>query len=144
MSLFVVFCNVIYSLNSQDFIIMRDIANSLSNLPIANEHVSRLQKLCDAITHLCQSLFMGSNDAHTTSKTRAPMDPHPNTGNTASLSSESVCTNYIENNPSIIHASNHNNLDIHYSQKRIIFPILFSPPKTRYRTQRVHCCGMTI
>ena len=131
MSLFVVFCNVIYSLNSQDFILMRDIVNSVSNLSISSEHVSRLQKLCDAITHLCQSLFMGSNDAHTTSKTRAPMDPHPNPGNTASLSSESVCTNYTKNNPSIIHASNHYNLDMQLQSESDNFPYTIFPSQNQ-------------
>lgn len=54
---FVVFCNVVGTSNAQDFQLLQDVADSISELVTENKFVNRLYRLCTTLIGLCKSLI---------------------------------------------------------------------------------------
>lgn len=54
---FVVFCNVVGTSNAQDFQLLQDVTDSISELVSENKFVNRLHRLCTTLIGLCKPLI---------------------------------------------------------------------------------------
>jgi hypothetical protein len=69
---FVVFCNVVGTSDAQDFQLLQDVTDGISELVAENKFVNRLHRLCTALLDLCKPLiYTPSTSATTTSASAA-------------------------------------------------------------------------
>jgi hypothetical protein len=54
---FVVFCNVVGTSNAQDFQLLQDVTDGISELVAENKFVNRLHRLCTTLIGLCKPLI---------------------------------------------------------------------------------------
>jgi hypothetical protein len=54
---FVVFCNVVGTSNAQDFQLLQDVTDGISELVSENKFVNRLHRLCTTLICLCKPLI---------------------------------------------------------------------------------------
>lgn len=54
---FVVFCNVVGTSNAQDFHLLQDVTDGISELVAENKFVNRLHRLCSTLIGLCKPLI---------------------------------------------------------------------------------------
>ncbi|KAL5116895.1 hypothetical protein ACEQ8H_005247 [Pleosporales sp. CAS-2024a] len=66
---FVVFCNVVGTSNAQDFKLLQDVTESISELVSENKFVNRLHRLCTTLIGLCQPLIQDSSVVNPRPKT---------------------------------------------------------------------------
>lgn len=54
---FVVFCNVVGTSNAQDFQLLQDVTDGISELISENKFINRLHRLCSTLLELCKPLI---------------------------------------------------------------------------------------
>jgi hypothetical protein len=69
---FVVFCNVVGTSNAQDFQLLQDVADSISELVSENKFVNRLHQLFTTLLGLCKPLISKSSTSTTTPNPGVP------------------------------------------------------------------------
>jgi hypothetical protein len=66
---FVVFCNVVGTSNAQDFQLLQDVTDGISELVTENKFVNRLHRLCTTLIGLCKPLIDTASTSTTASNT---------------------------------------------------------------------------
>jgi hypothetical protein len=66
---FVVFCNVVGTSDAQDFQLLQDVTDGISELVTENKFVNRLHRLCTALLDLCKPLIHTSSTSTMTTTT---------------------------------------------------------------------------
>jgi hypothetical protein len=69
---FVVFCNVVGTSDAQDFQLLQDVTDGISELVAENKFVNRLHRLCTALLDLCKPLIQNLSATTTMHNAGAP------------------------------------------------------------------------
>ena len=72
---FVVFCNVVGTSNAQDFQLLQDVTDGISELVSENKFVNRLHRLCSTLLELCKPLIQTPTTSGRTNVDLARLGP---------------------------------------------------------------------
>lgn len=71
---FVVFCNVVGTSDTQDFQLLQDVTDGISELVSENKFVNRLHRLCSTLIELCKPLIQNAVTNNQSTATVTPTD----------------------------------------------------------------------